>query len=1193
MSSERESPSLCSVFSSKDRAEKVMSGLQEEIAFNFLSDDPGIEDGFSGKGHERSARMLAAALVKFAHDDCSIGLEGSWGSGKTTVVAIAEQQLRESQSEKFTFFTFDLWANQGVDFRRAFLEEFLRWSKPYLGKKYAVIERRVQGKTKTVETESEREFSVFGYILMSALFFLPFLVLWLSPFSANLHRPSGDAGINNSELPWVFRQLYEYGHVAAIALVSIVIVGFLYQTCCLWKSKGSLRKALDASFSLFARKSDKDTVVQTIRDGDPTQYEFHEIFTQILSSIQGDKRRVIFVIDNIDRLPSDRIQETWANVRSIFSRARSEGRPSNSSVTAVVPYDRAQVLSAFEGQEVQPSNLADQKNSAIQSPYVLEDVIRKTFNAVVTVSPPVTSHVKDFFDNCLDHSLPDQFSDGQKYRLFQIFDFFLTETTINPTPRQVKSFVNDVGMLWYQWREAVSIEAIAVFVLHRSKLEADPRTLQDPGTIHDRYRHFVISGDLDRDLAALAYNVEPEIAFEVLLERDITAALLGKSSDRLSELSASAGFTHQLDRILHKNCVDWASTSLNDFEAALANYSQLSINISVKELCDKNFIRSLSSLTKFDLAEWEAHRDLFKIASCIPKGKLIPHVQEIAEWLAQSLPGELTHELGRAWINFFGGFLQEVGKVHGQDAVDSAVATIQIPDSPDFYIGVALDCDEVDLHFSQFQSAAKQQSSEISSQLASYGIELPKHFYYVWCELQYALQKTDRGTVFAKLLEQVQSSILDGDKERQMYLNNLVLVAASSRSEASVVNGVKAAISDGTLPWHAAKLNEAKDWGSLAKAVWLAAIAIKTDPVPGLSAASKSPFGDVTASHTWFGACYGGQVPVDTLGAIAELVIAHDKVDLWLTSFAKAPKHTMYKDVLIEVLGSDNCPALDLQTLIEQYAILKKSFAEEAVAEMVKRVGQGIGFGAIEKIDISVLPPALVKDIDSLSVVAWMPLLSRVDQYLKDLAASDWEEALNEDNHNRKLLLARNDKLYGMVPPNHLRAALADFVAGVMSSKEVDGESLKDHAIFWSVLPKSSRKGLSSDLFERISGKPLAPEGVVVAISSFPGLFAGLSLKDYPDVAVSKILLQLLADSLDRSLEYVEMNHSSWAKCVESIDSETRAQLDEYLAGFDDKEEEVVAKVDRLRKLLKMRKPSKKPELIQTEEPPTGSGEVV
>ena len=1170
-----------------------MSGLQNEIAFNFLSDAPGIEDGFSGRGHERSARMLAAALTKFSYDDCSIGLEGCWGSGKTTVVAIAEQQLRQSHPERFTFFTFDLWANQGVGFRRAFLEEFLRWSKPYLGKKYAVIERRVQGKTKTVETESEREFSVFGYILMSALFFLPFLVLWLSPFSANLHRSTVEAGVNNTELPWVLRLFYEYGHVVALALVSTVIGGFLYQTCSLWISKGSLRKALDASFSLFARKSDKDTVVQTIRDGDPTQYEFHEIFAQILSNVQGDKRRVIFVIDNIDRLPSDRIQETWANVRSIYSRTSSEGRPSNSSVTAVVPYDRVQVLSAFEGKEVEPSNSADQEGGAIQSPYVLEDVIRKTFNAVVTVSPPVTSHVKDFFDTCLDHSLPNQFNDGQKYRLFQIFDFFLTEKTINPTPRHVKSFVNDVGMLWCQWREVVAIETIAVFVLHRSKLEADPRILQDPNTIHDRYRHFVILGDLDKDLAALAYNVEPEIAFEVLLERDITAALLGNSSDRLSKLSASAGFTHQLDRILHKHCVDWASTSLNDFEAALVNYSQLSINTSVKELCDKNFVRSLSSLPKLDLAEWEIHRGLFQLSSCVPKGKLIPHVQEIANWLARSLPEELTHDLGRAWINFFGGFLQEARKVHGQDAVDAAAATIKIPDSPGFYLGVALDCGEVNLHFSQFQSAAKQQSSEISSQLASYGIELPKNFHYVWFELEYALKKSDRGTIFTKLLEQMQSNVMDGDDERQMYLNNLVLVAASSRSEASVINGVKAAISDGTLPWHAAKLNEAEDWESVAKAVWLTAVAIKTDAVPGLSAASKSPFGDVSASHTWFSACYGGEVPVGALGAIAELVIAYDKVDLWLSSFTKSSKHTMYKDVLIEVLGSDSCPPLDLQTLIEQYDILKKNFAGEVVAQMVKKVGKGIELGAIDGVEISVLPPAFVKDIDSLSVSAWIHLLSRVDQHLKGLAASDWEEALNEDNHNRKLLLARNDKLDGMVPPNHLRAALADFVARVMCSKEADNESLKDHTIFWSVLPKSSQKGLSNDLFERISDKPVAPAGVAVAIASFAGLFAGLSLKDYPDVAVSKILLQLLAGGLDRTFEYVETSHSSWGKCVESIDSETRAQLDEYLAGFDDKEEEIVTMVEKLRKLLNLHKPSEQGELGRVEEPPAGSDGVV
>lgn len=1171
-----------------------MSGLQNESAFNFLSDDPGTEDGFSGGGHERSAKMLAAALIKFSDNDCSIGLEGCWGSGKTTVVAIAEHQLRQSHPERFTFFTFDLWANQGVDFRRAFLEEFLRWSKPHLGRKYPIIKGQVQGKTKIIETETEREFSVFGYILMSALFLLPFLVLWLSPFSANLHRSSIEAGVNNTELPWVFRLLYEYGHAGALIIIGIVIVGFLYQTCSLWISRGSLRKALDASFSLFARKSDKDTLVQTIRDGDPTQYEFHEIFAQILSSVQRKKRRVVFVIDNIDRLPSDHIQEMWANVRSIFSQASSEGRSSNSSATVVVPYDRAQVLSAFEDQEVKSSNSADQKSGAIQSLYVLEDVIRKTFSAVVTVAPPVTSDVKDFFDTCLDLSLPDQFDNGQKYRLFQIFDFFLTEKVINPTPRQVKSFVNDIGMLWYQWREKIAIETIAVFVLHRSKLEADPRILQDPNTIQDRYRHFVISGDLDKDLAALAYNVEPEIAFEVLLERDITAALLERSNDRLSKLSASAGFTHQLDRVLHKYCVDWASTSLNDFEAALINYSQLSINSSVKDLCDKNFVRSLSSLTKLDLAEWKTHRGLFQLASCIPTGELTPHVQEIAKWLAGSLPEELTHDLGRAWINFFGGFLQEARKVHGQDAVDAAVAIIEIPDSPVFYLGVALDCDEVNLHFSQFRSAAKQQSLEISSQLASYGIKFPETFHYVWSELEYALKKTDRSTVLIKILEKMQNNVIDDDEEQQIYLNNLVLIAASARSDASVVKGVKAAITDGTLPWYAEKLNKAEHWESVAKAIWLASIAIETSAMPRMSVTNKSPFGGLEASYKWFSSCYGGEVPVDVLSAIAELVIAYDTVDRWLINFAKSPKHTMYKDVLIEVLGSDSCPALDLQILIKQYDVLKKNFSDEAVSDMVNRVGQDIELGVIDAIEISALPPALVKDIGNLSVSAWVHLLSRVDQYLKGLAANDWEEALNENNHNRKLLLARNDKLDGKVPPNYLRAALADFIAEVMCSKEADDESLKDHSIFWSALPKRSRKALANDLFERISDKPVIPKGVVVAISSFHYFFAGLSLKDYPDVAVSKILLQLLADSLDRTLKYVEMNHTSWARCVERINSETRAQLDEYMTGFDDKEEEkVVAKVNRLRKLLKLHKPSETEERGQVEGSSTGSDKVV
>lgn len=42
----------------------------------------------------------------------AIGLEGSWESGKSTVINIAEDKL-EGKGEEILFFPFDAWARQG------------------------------------------------------------------------------------------------------------------------------------------------------------------------------------------------------------------------------------------------------------------------------------------------------------------------------------------------------------------------------------------------------------------------------------------------------------------------------------------------------------------------------------------------------------------------------------------------------------------------------------------------------------------------------------------------------------------------------------------------------------------------------------------------------------------------------------------------------------------------------------------------------------------------------------------------------------------------------------------------------------------------------------------------------------------------------------------------------------------------
>lgn len=94
---------------------------------NILYDQPVNVDAFSGAGHKRTAKALIAAIREFDGTNRAIGLEGQWGSGKSSVIAIAETELRES-GDHYRFFTFDLWRNQTSSFKRAFLEELISWA---------------------------------------------------------------------------------------------------------------------------------------------------------------------------------------------------------------------------------------------------------------------------------------------------------------------------------------------------------------------------------------------------------------------------------------------------------------------------------------------------------------------------------------------------------------------------------------------------------------------------------------------------------------------------------------------------------------------------------------------------------------------------------------------------------------------------------------------------------------------------------------------------------------------------------------------------------------------------------------------------------------------------------------------------------------------------------------------------------
>lgn len=61
-----------------------------------LSDAPVEDDDFAGGAHARTARALVDTILSDNRSVRAIGLEGSWGSGKSSVIEIARKHLEQA-----------------------------------------------------------------------------------------------------------------------------------------------------------------------------------------------------------------------------------------------------------------------------------------------------------------------------------------------------------------------------------------------------------------------------------------------------------------------------------------------------------------------------------------------------------------------------------------------------------------------------------------------------------------------------------------------------------------------------------------------------------------------------------------------------------------------------------------------------------------------------------------------------------------------------------------------------------------------------------------------------------------------------------------------------------------------------------------------------------------------------------------
>lgn len=241
---------------------------------------------------------LSSKINNYFDSDCEkplyIGVIGSWGSGKTSVVETSLGKL----DKKTIIYRYDAWKYEGDSFRRSFIQNILNQSvdryklkdssevyrkiSESLYEDYSISSNSIVERFK-LSSEKDKKINVVSVIIV-LLISVALIIL----------------GIYN-----IFKNHVSWGNIITL-LGTIGIFDIFYSTTVYSKSK------------LFSSE------------------QFYKSFTDILNEVKGDKN--IVLIDNLDRCSKEELKETLSIIKGFYVE-NDELKLKNEKIIFIIPHN--------------------------------------------------------------------------------------------------------------------------------------------------------------------------------------------------------------------------------------------------------------------------------------------------------------------------------------------------------------------------------------------------------------------------------------------------------------------------------------------------------------------------------------------------------------------------------------------------------------------------------------------------------------------------------------------------------------------------------------------------------------------------------------------------------------------------------------------------------------------------------------
>ena len=521
--------------------------MEERCPTGLLADIPAETDAFGA--HARVARSIAE-VVQTESGGKTIGLEGGWGAGKSTVVNLISQELTQTDQSDQRVAVFDMWSHQDDPLRRTFLENLITcvlgfdWvdEKKWEQRIDELARRRREDTTKVVP-----QLTSAGIVFAFALLVVPIGAVLMSAGLLLL-------GYKDASEAWG-RVILPVGIVLALApaIYYCYLNGKIYWRRIFRTDGNEDDRSLNDLPALLTRQATTESRTVVTQAPDPTSVEFGSMFRDLLKdALKQDNRKLLLVVDNLDRVePSDALS-IWSTMQTFLGHSDYQQPDWIGRLWVLIPYDSDAILRLWN----EPGNDAAKPADASLATSFMD----KTFQLRFKVPPLLLSNWREFLQEALQQVLPSH-REEDFHGVYRAFAAKGGLENSAPTPRDLKLFVNQIGSLHRQWQDQFPLSYLACYVLFQKDCKDVRGALlaRDDSDLPRR----IIGKEWREVVAALEFGVPVNDANQLLLRGPIQIALANGDGSALSEIASTypAGFWSVLEDSVPVGAQDWNGLS--------------------------------------------------------------------------------------------------------------------------------------------------------------------------------------------------------------------------------------------------------------------------------------------------------------------------------------------------------------------------------------------------------------------------------------------------------------------------------------------------------------------------------------------------------------------------------------------------------------------------------------------------------